>query len=265
MKSKIKVICLIGPSQHHFSTVSTLIKSGVNVCGVVVADSNKSGINFKYLNNAIKKLGIYKVIGQIIERIIYKIFNSKKDKNIYNSLFNVNDKKFIKKKLGHKVLSVESYSEKIVLEFIKNSCADVLVIHTPFWVPKKVRDLVSGRVIGAHPGITQHYRGIHSPFWAIYNNDYKNIGFTIFWVNNLVDGGDIIYQGNIVPEKNDSYITLSWKGMKMISIKMADNILKVSSVSEIKSHKYGNYSDDTIYYHPTIFNYLKYRINSNFR
>ena len=263
--NKVKVACLIGPSQHHYSSIASLLKSGVDIRGVVVGDSKKHGINFKFLKNAIKKQGLFKIIGQIFERIIYKILNSKKDKKIYNLLFNKNDKDYVNQYLNDNVLYVESYSENCVEEFIKKRNVDVLFIHTQFWVPKKIRALVFNRVIGSHPGITQYYRGVHSSFWAIYNNDVKNIGFTIFWVNNTVDGGDIIFQDNITADDNDSYITLSWKGMKMVSEKIPFILNNIESISDIKSIPYGECLPETLYYHPTLINYIKYRIKSKYR
>ena len=51
---------------------------------------------------------------------------------------------------------------------------DILIVHTKSWVDKNIREIESVKyVIGGHPGITQFYRGAHSSFWAIYNNDYK--------------------------------------------------------------------------------------------
>lgn len=264
-QNKLKVICLTGPSPHHFSTIASLMKNGVEVIGAVIADSNTNGINLKYLKNAIIKLGFLKVLGQIFERIIYQLFNSKKDKKIYNELFNIKNKNYVQNELHENLILVNNYSESNVIEFIRNKKPDIIIIHTPFWVPKKIRSLVSDNVLGAHPGITQYYRGVHSPFWAIYNNDESNIGYTIFWVNNSVDGGDIIHQGFVNPQKDDSYISLSWRGMKMIPIQMSQIILKANSVSDIKSVKYGDLLDETLFYHPTIFNYIKYRFISKFR
>lgn len=43
-----------------------------------------------------------------------------------------------------------------------------------------------------HRGIAEEYRGLDSDVWAIYNNDFKNIGVTIHRVEEELDTGDIL-------------------------------------------------------------------------
>jgi len=266
MSIKSKVILLIGPNQHHFSTAKILIEKKVYISGIVVADKKSAGINLNFLKIILKKHGIVKVFFQILERVFYKFLNSKKDKNIYNKLFPKNDKNIVINSLkSDQIIFVTDYDKVEVSDLILKQKPDFIIIHTPFWVSKKIRDLVGGRVLGGHPGITQKYRGIHSPFWAIYNNDLKNIGYTVFWVTNGVDSGEIIDQGFIKPNKDDSYISLSWRGMKEIALSLPRIIKKYEYSNEIVSKKNNSISKNTLYYHPTIFNYIYYRYKSNVR
>ncbi len=205
------------------------------------------------------------VVLQAIERIVYKILNSKKDKMIFENLFDENEIKNKIESFSENILHSYAYDSPESISFIKEKKADLIVIHTPYWVSKKVRDIVNGNVIGGHPGITQFYRGVHSPFWAIYKNDLENIGYSVFWVDAGVDSGDIISQGKIKPDTNDSYITLSWKGMKAIAYCISEILSNSQTLSEIPRVKNDNLTDNTIFYHPTIFNYMKYKLNNKFQ
>ena len=49
-----------------------------------------------------------------------------------------------------------------------------------------------------HEGITPEYRGVYSPFWALFNEDYSRIGFTLLRMTDKLDGGPIYIQGPIV-------------------------------------------------------------------
>lgn len=247
------------------NTLDTLINSKLNVVGAVIADQKKYGINLIYLKNSIKKIGFGVVFFQLLERFAYKIINYKKDKLIFKSLFNSEDIKKNIRNFDSNIIKSFNYNEDNTLKWIRNKKPDLIIVHTPYWVSKKIRDIVNGNVIGAHPGITQRYRGSHSPFWAIYNNDIENIGYSIFWVDSGVDSGDIIYQAKIIPKENDSYITLSWRAMVLIAEKIKEILCEVNYIDEIPRLKNNNLSDDTIYYHPTIFQYLKYRLKQDFR
>lgn len=265
MANNCRVIVLLGSSLPNLNTLSTLIDRNVNVVGAVIANQKEYGFSTKYLKIALKKQGVLKVILQILERLVYKLLNAQKDKKLFNKIFN--REKIMENINGFKgaIINTYSYDEPETLEWIKSKKPDIIVVHTPYWVPKKVRNIVNGKVIGGHPGITQFYRGVHSPFWAIYKGDLENIGYSIFWVDSGVDSGDLIYQGKIIPEKDDSYLTLSWKGMASIATNISRIIAETDRIEDIPRIKNCNLSEDTIFYHPTIFNYLIYRIKYKYR
>ena len=117
---------------------------------------------------------------------------------------------------------------------------------------------MDGRCLGGHPGITPKYRGVHSPFWAAYQDDWENIGYSVFWVDGGVDTGDILEQGKLEIEEGDSFFTMSWKGMVGIAEKQAEIIKKIENGEELNARKVENVTEESNYTHPTIFQYLKY-------
>jgi len=265
MEMDNRIMVLTGSSVPNLNTLSTLINGDLNIVGAVIANQKYKGINTGYLKVAVKKQGLLKVILQIVGRIVYTVLNHRKDKRQFKNIFNTNEIHNTINGFKENIYNTFAYDSPETIEWIKSKKPDLIVIHTPYWVSKKVRDIVQGKVIGGHPGITQFYRGVHSPFWAVYNNDYKNIGYSTFWVDSGVDSGDIITQGKIIPEKEDSYMTLSWKGMNAIALEIKSILEDIDSIEQIPRNKNNNLSEDTIYYHPTIFNYLVYRIKHKLR
>ncbi|MDB4016268.1 formyltransferase family protein, partial [Flavobacteriaceae bacterium] len=212
--------------------MDTLINSELNIVGAVIANQKKNGINMKFLKISLKKNGVIKLFLQVLERLLYKLINNKKDGIIFKSLFNTLKIKKNIRNFEHSIIKSFYYDDEKTLNWIRNKKPDLIVIHTPYWVSKKIRDIVNGNVIGAHPGITQYYRGSHSPFWSIYNNDTENIGYSIFWVDSGIDSGDIIYQEKIIPKHNDSYMSLSWTAMILISKKIKEILCKLNDIDE---------------------------------
>jgi hypothetical protein len=49
--------------------------------------------------------------------------------------------------------------------------------------------------INVHRGITPHYRGEDTIFWALQNRDFDHVGVTIHFVDQAVDTGPVIAQG----------------------------------------------------------------------
>ena len=255
----LRVVCLFGTGIIFDKTLSILLGNGVNVVGVVNADKHQKGVDFSYLKVAGKKYGYGKVLLQIIGRIYYKLCNSKKDQLIFDRIYKEEEIISVLKKHDYKSFQTDDYGKPETLEFIKSLQPDLLVVHTGYWVGKKVRNLVNGRVIGGHPGITPDYRGVHSPFWAIYNGEPGKVGYTVFWLDSGVDTGDILHQENIPIEEGGSYFTLSWKGMIGIAENQARIIKELEAGKEPEARKVGEVDEGTNYTHPTIFQYLKYR------
>jgi len=51
--------------------------------------------------------------------------------------------------------------------------------------------------INIHTGLVQYYRGVDSAMWAIIDNRFDLIGSTIHYIDNSIDGGDIVDQRKI--------------------------------------------------------------------
>ncbi|MDO4763452.1 MAG: formyltransferase family protein [Flavobacteriaceae bacterium] len=267
MKSPIKqrVVCLFGTGIIFDKTLSVLLDNDIEVVGVCNANKHTKKVDFSYLKIAVKKYGYWKVFLQILGRFLYKILNARKDKEIFNQIYNDFEIQEIIKTKGGGISyhSTTDYAHPETISWLKEQKADMFIIHTGYWVGKKVRNIVDGKCLGGHPGITPTYRGVHSPFWAVYNDDWDNIGYSVFWVDGGVDTGDILAQGRLNPEKNDSFFTMSWKGMVGIAEQQAKIIKKIENGEDLTVRKVGEVSEDTNYTHPTIFQYLKYIFKQN--
>ena len=56
--------------------------------------------------------------------------------------------------------------------------------------------------INIHTGLVQYYRGVDSAMWAIIDNRFDLIGSTIHYIDNSIDGGDIVDQRKIARSKH---------------------------------------------------------------
>ena len=264
MKNKIdtsypKVVALLGNQLHHKNSLSTYLKGNLNVVGAVICDSRTKGIPLRYIFIRMKKVGILKVLSQILARIIYTLRNKSFDKKLYHQIFCEADINSVLESSNVNIKRCSKYSEAELIRWISDLKPDILLCHTGEWIPQKVRKIPSVKyIIGGHPGITQLYRGVHSPFWAIYNRDKKSIGWTTFFLNSGVDAGEIIDQGYIKDEGGNSFFSLSWIGMKEIALSHVRSIKILTKSKEIKSKSNNFISDETLYQWPDIFELIRY-------
>ena len=259
-KSKrLRVVALLGNQLHHKNSLSIYLKGNLNIVGAVYCNSKTNGLPLEYIKIRIRKVGFLKVFSQIISRIIYLARNRSFDKNLYHQIFCESDIKEIIRSFNLPVKNCSSYSQSEVITWIKELKPDILLCHTGEWVSKKVRTIKGVKyVIGGHPGITQKYRGVHSPFWAIYNKDISSIGWTTFIIDSEVDAGEIIDQGYIKTKSGNSFFSLSWICMNEIAHSHVNTINSLSEFNKLLSFKNNFLSEKTLYDLPGFFELIRY-------
>ncbi|MGA3294921.1 MAG: formyltransferase family protein [Candidatus Acidiferrales bacterium] len=262
--AKNRVVVLCGPELSHLNTCATLIRSGLNVVGICMADQRTAGIPIKYVWKSIRRKGIWPTVSRSLARLAYLALNSRQDQAAYNRLF---DRSAIERTLrpyAGRIYHTDDYSNPRTMAWLKEQKPDVFVVHTPYWVGKKVRNLPrTGIVLGGHPGLTPAYRGSHSAFWAIYSQKPEDVGCTVFLVDAGVDTGDVVAQERIPVEKGDSFRTLSWKGMIRIAELQADALKQLDDGVDLPRRKI-TASPDSEFDNPTLGEFLRYRMRQQF-
>jgi len=93
--------------------------------------------------------------------------------------------------LGDQLEEYKRESDVIIRDFFESPAKYVLLAGWDKIIYKEF--LKEKKFINIHGSILPKYRGLHSLFWMIMN-DEKYLGFTIHEVNEYIDDGDILYQ-----------------------------------------------------------------------
>ena len=139
-------------------------------------------------------------------------------------------------------------------EILRDISPDVVVLNGTRIVSAKTLSCIDAPFINIHAGITPKYRGVHGGYWALVDRDYENCGVTIHLVDEGIDTGDIIYQGEIYPTKDDNFCTYPYlqfiEGIKLLKIAIDDLF-----ADRLETHNRDLPSK--LWYHPTIVEYIK--------
>ena len=101
------------------------------------------------------------------------------------------------------------------------------------------------------------YRGVHGTYWALVNRDIENSGVTVHFIDEGIDTGNIIKQRQVIPTSKDNFITypvlqLAF-GIELLIPSIKDFFIRDIPISKEKG-------ESKLYYHPTIWEYLYYRV-----
>ncbi|WP_299730923.1 formyltransferase family protein [uncultured Endozoicomonas sp.] len=253
----VRVVALLGNDSQHRNTLATLIKNDVNVVGVCIAESKKRGLPLDYIIRSFSRRGFLTTVSQMLARIVYLAVNQRLDRKLEAEIFN--DKENCKIITDFSPLIVIDKSFSLQKEFISRLEPEILVVHTGSWVGRDVRGINTVKyVIGGHPGITPFYRGAHSPFWAIFNGDEMKVGWTCFLLDQGVDTGPVLEQGLLIPNHEETYFSLSWRGVKEIALSQVNAIRMFAVKGKINSTAHKFIPENSEYFVPTLSQQIRY-------
>jgi folate-dependent phosphoribosylglycinamide formyltransferase PurN len=219
----------------------------------------------KLLKRRIKKLGIVRVIGQVLFRIVlvpYLNFSAKK------RISGILDKNNIEEATLPPLITtrISSINSKEGHDLLKKLNPDIVAIVSHRIVSKKTLELTKAKFINIHAGITPLYRGLHGGYWALINNDINNCGVTVHLLDEGIDTGGILYQDTItdILTKEDnliSYIYLQLaKALPLLKKSIRDVQTDAIKIQAPKCEMSKN-----LYYQPTFWFYLYNRWFRNIR
>ncbi len=232
------------------------LKNDYNIEAVILEESVPKK---EFIKKRIKKLGIGKVIGQILFQFsVAKYLNS----------VSGNRKREILRQYGldasalspEKSINLKSVNDQKTKDLLGKINPEVVIVNGTRIISKEVLNCIPVKFINIHAGITPKYRNVHGAYWAIVNNDMGNCGVTVHLVDPGIDTGSIIYQRTIQITNKDNFSTypLLQLGEGIICLKKALNDIFENNLILKKGA-----SESKIWYHPTFWQYLYHRIVHN--
>ncbi len=219
----------------------------------IIFEKKPKGSMLKTLKFRIRRLGYKKVIGQLLLLVYEKMFLSKRSLSaIQDSLGS----------FGPIPTSIPTYTVKSVnsdrtLELLELHQPQICVITGTSIIKPVVLDKCS-LFLNIHCGITPAYRGVHGGFWAIKEQDFKNVGVTIHKVDQGIDTGDIVYQEEVsFTKKFETHRTLAAKQYK-IGIPLMSKAIDDGLNGRLPSFRRDDL-ESRQWFSPTLFDYFGFR------
>lgn len=202
--------------------------------------------------NRIKKIGLFRVIGQILFSTLavplLKI-RSKTRKAYLVNKYQLNNNDF-KKEKTHRINSVNDDECLAAIQLLN---PEIIVVNGTRIISKKILQSTQAIFVNMHVGITPQYRGSHGGYWALFNNDVENFGTTIHLIDAGVDTGAVIKQVFTTPEKADNFTTypILQTAVGIDALKEVLTNIIAGNFQTIKHTEKGK-----MYFQPTLWQYL---------
>ena len=258
----------IGSKNEFDEMIVDWLSENTEIAGVVWSDSatwRKTWKGrFQYGMKRAKKYGFFKVINELFlffyvkKKVAVKELGLLK-REVIRPYWKNNGRKFSDFKF--KEMSSDNVNKKEVLEFLNEVKPDIiLAMCVNDFFGKKIRAIPKYGVFLWHEGLTPEYKGLYSPFWTLYNEDYENIAYTFLKMSDEIDGGEVYVQGKAkgidLTKHNYSYIghkaiydSLREVGEFLKRLKTGENIKRLVRENQVAGY----------YTYPGITNYITMR------
>lgn len=213
----------------------------------------------KFIKRRVKRLGLMNVMGQVLFQVIIppllNMVSRKRIKEII-SKYHLD----LTEMPADKKVQVQSINNDRVKEILQHIDPDLIIVNGTRIISKKILTTVKCPIINTHAGITPMYRGAHGGYWALAKNDKQNCGVTVHLVDAGIDTGNILYRANIEPGHDDNFVTYPYlqtaKGVALLQ-------KAISDVMDNKLLSVPGSGSSGLWYHPSIWQYLYYRLFKN--
>jgi folate-dependent phosphoribosylglycinamide formyltransferase PurN len=251
----IKVIILAGRGES-----TTLMVNALKDCFSIQMVVVESPVQKKHLLRLrLKRLGLTVVIGQVLFMAYIKIWLRRKSQTRINEIINYAtlDDGQINSSM---VFEVDSINSKEVICVLQKHRPDVVVVNGTRIIKKEIIEAINVPFINTHVGITPKYRGVHGAYWALTEKDIEHCGVTVHLVDTGIDTGGVLYQDVITVTEKDNFSTYPYLQTVAAIPLMKKSIIEVANKT-FQTKKVDLPSK--LWSHPTLMEYIKYRIFRN--
>jgi len=197
----------------HFDTLFQKMPSWATILGVILLSPSPFGKSGSFINRIKKTYSTFGI--RFFLRYCFQFIRSKTVDRRYLILNVMRRHEIPRIQLPHKNLNA-----KINLEALEKLGPDVIVSITANQIfKKKLLNLPKYGCINLHSALLPFYKGLMPTFWAL-KNDEREMGVSVFFMDEGIDTGGILVQERFEIESGDSLESLIHKnknyGMKAI-------------------------------------------------
>lgn len=227
----------------------------------ILVGLEQTSSRFSVLKNRMPKLGLAKVMGQLFFML-------------YLPLLRWRSRARLAQLIGAAKLSVERPTDQMVTKFesansavcqawLQQIAPDVVVVNGTRILSRETLSACHAVFLNTHCGITPAYRGVHGAYWALARGDAANAGVTVHVVDAGIDTGDIAYQQSIEIDEQDNFVTYPVL-QYVAAIPLLMKALGEVAAGKLQTYRRGDLHS-TLWYHPTLWQYIWTRIRRGVR
>ena len=147
----------------------------------------------KYLWKRAKRIGVIKVLDEVIYRLFYIVVHGRRDHQILKDFLEQQKRLLPAAYQRPPVYRVDDINSDLAVQLLRDELKpDACVLMVNVILKDRIFSIPPLGMLIFHPGLTPEYRGPHSAFWAISNREFWGIGWSLLRANAGIDTGTVL-------------------------------------------------------------------------
>jgi hypothetical protein len=192
---------LIAPRDFDFAQMlAHWLASRSNLVGAVWTDAtawqSSWATRVQFVKRRLKRYGPLKVFDEALMFAWYRAFGLGRDvRQLQDRITNPYWACHGRQQWTGDAIATDDVNAPAVLQFLSSHRPDAIFsVCILNYFGQDIRAIARLGIFLWHDGIIPEYMGLYSPFWAVHNLDWDNVGCTLLRVNANLDGGDVFVQ-----------------------------------------------------------------------
>ncbi|EUJ31549.1 formyl transferase [Listeria cornellensis] len=204
-----------------------------------------------------KRLGLRTVVGQVLFQLLGMPVLKQEARDRVKQIIRNEDMREAPISKSQ-IQRVPSVNDEKTIEWIRAEAPELIIVCGTRIISKQVLEATDAPFVNIHAGITPYYRGSHGGYWALVNQDKRNCGVTLHYLDTGIDTGSIIAQEKIAVTSQDNFVTYPYlqlaKGIQLLERFLSEEKMEPPVQKIADKERTGK-----VFYHPTLFQYLLFR------
>lgn len=216
------------------------------------------------LRRRVRRLGVWTVLGQVLFLLLVQPQLARKARSRLRSLRSQHGLDV--SAWNGRAVHVPSVNSEEARRALRDLAPRVVVVNGTRIIGAETLRSVACPFINLHAGVTPQYRGVHGAYWALVDRRPDLMGCTVHVVDTGIDTGPVLAQPLITGSAQDSFVTYPVRQLGAGLPALLEAVRCVLAGNDLEPVAARDpVAPSRLRSHPTLWGYLRHRLNDGVR
>ena len=192
----------IGSPNRFTKLLAHWLSKRIHLSGVVWTSSAHWALSLsgrmRFAGKRLNRVGLLKTVDEVLYYVLSKKILNDTGEKFQSRLLDAYIRQYGLPEWEGNAIRTDDINSRDVINFVRECSPDLIMsMCINEFFRREIRETPRLGAFLWHEGIVPEYRGLYSPFWAMYNRQPEMLGYTVLRMNGRYDEGEVFLQGRV--------------------------------------------------------------------